>query len=91
MSLLGKLAALLCFCTFAYCHAAPPVEGRQQLIGVVESTGKSLKDRIAAAENLSTIKLPGEVKLVKVMQEASQDLQRVLALQLVKSVRHILD
>ena len=85
MTLLGKLAALLCFCTFAYCHAAPPVEGRQQLIGVVESTGKSLKDRIAAAEKLSAIKLPAELKLVKVMQEASQDLQRVLALQLAKS------
>jgi|GEM_PF-3524047 len=85
MTRLGQLAVFLCLCVPGYCSAVLPVESRQQLVRVVESTSVSLADRVSAAEKLSAIQLPGERKLVKVMQESSQDLQRVLALQLAKS------
>ena len=84
---LGKLVLLLCLCVSGNCQAVPPVEARQQLVRLLQSTGEPLSRRIAAAEKLSTIRLPGETILVKVMEESSQDLQRVLALQLAQSPR----
>ena len=85
MMYLGKLVLLLSLCVSGYCQGAPPVEARQELVRLLQSTEEPLSRRIAAAEKLTTIRLPGEAILVKVMEESSQNLQRVLALQLVQS------
>ena len=87
MTRIGKLAFLLYLFASGNCQAAPPGEARQQLVRLLQSTKEPLTRRIAAAEKLSTIRLPGETILVKVMEESSQDLQRVLARQLALSPR----
>ena len=87
MTRIGKLAFLLYLFASGNCQAAPPVEARQQLVRLLQSTGEPLARRIAAAEKLSTIRLPAETILVAVMEESSQDLQRVLARQLAQSPR----
>ena len=85
MTRLGKLVLLLYLCVPGNCQATPPVEARQDLVRLLQSTEEPLSRRIAAAEKLSNIRLPGEAILVKVMEESSQDLQRALALQLAQS------
>ena len=76
MMYLGKLVLLLSLCVSGYCQGAPPVEARQELVRLLQSTEEPLSRRIAAAEKLTTIRLPGEAILVKVMEESSQNLQR---------------
>ena len=88
MTSIGRLAFLFCLLSTANCLAGQPAPlqvSRQQLIRILQSPTEPLDRRIAALKTLSRTKLPGKAILVKLMEESSQELQRVLARQLAAS------